>query len=94
MIPSRSTFGNGLVKRAMRSHQAINGGELYWDFSYCGSLFTSSQEYSMDKAELKKRAELADERVINLFKRYPLVGIIVSTVGMLIGIGICKLFFS
>jgi hypothetical protein len=44
----------------------------------------------MDKAELKKRAELADERVINLFKRYPLVGIIVSTVGMLIGIGICN----
>lgn len=38
----------------------------------------------MKKDELKKRASLADERLVNLFKRYPIVG----ALAMLIGFGL------
>lgn len=39
----------------------------------------------MKKEELKKRASLVDDRAINLFKRYPLVGSVVLIVGFVLG---------
>ena len=45
----------------------------------------------MDKAELKKRAGLIDERAKNLFKRYPLVGTAVFLAGCVVGFAAGKL---
>jgi hypothetical protein len=36
--------------------------------------------------ELKKRAALVDERAVNLFKRYPLVGAAVFLAGFIAGV--------
>jgi hypothetical protein len=38
------------------------------------------------KEELKKRASLVDDRAVNLFKRYPMVGAAVFIAGMIVGL--------
>ena len=45
----------------------------------------------LKKEELKKRASLLDERTVNLFKRYPLVGVVVVIAGFVLGFVVGRL---
>ena len=49
---------------------------------------------AMDKKELKQRIDRADERAINLFKKYPIVGTIVLLVGFVLGVIVGGLIWS